>query len=133
MSKATVTTMTRAFTCILCPNGCEIEATLESGNIAGVKGNLCDKGRDYVAQELFHPTRNIASSVLVSGGEIPLVSVRLTTPIPKERIFDVMAEIKKKRLTAPVRSGQVVIENVLGLGSDVIATKTIGGRGSSNV
>lgn len=118
--------MTRTFTCILCPNGCEIEATLDNGRITSIEGNLCDKGRGYVEQEILRPVRNIASSVLVSGGELPLVSVRLTAPVPKERVFDVMAEIKKQRLVAPVRRGQVVIANVLGLGSDVIATKAVG-------
>ncbi len=117
--------MTRTYTCILCPNGCEIEVTLENGDIVSIKGNLCDKGRDYVGQEVLHPVRNIASSVLVCGGELPLVSVRLTAPVPKERIFDVMAEIKKQQLIAPVHRGQIVIQNVLGLGSDVIATKSV--------
>lgn len=99
---------------------------VEGGDIASIQGNLCDKGRDYVTQEVLHPMRNIASSVLVDGGELPLVSVRLSAPISKERIFDVMAEIKKQRLSAPVRRGKVVIQNVLGLGSDVIATKSVG-------
>ena len=36
-----------------------------------------------------------------------------------------MNEINKQTLTAPVRIGDVVIENVLGLGSDVIVTKHI--------
>lgn len=117
--------MIKTFTCILCPNGCEVEATIENHKIVSTEGNLCSKGKSYAEQELLHPTRNIASSVLVTGGELPLVSVRLTAPIPKARIFDVMDEIKKQRLTAPVRSGQVVIRNVLGLGSDIIATKRI--------
>lgn len=38
---------------------------------------------------------------------------------------DVMEVIKKTCLTVPVCQGQVVIENVLGLGSDVIETKNV--------
>ena len=64
--------------------------------------------------------------MLVTGGELPLVSVRLDKPIPKGRIFDVMRQIQKQRLTAPVQAGQIVIENVLGLQSNVIATKYVG-------
>jgi CxxC motif-containing protein len=41
-----------------------------------------------------------------------------------------MEEIRRLRLDAPVRIGQVAIPNVLGLGSDVIVTKNIG-RGES--
>lgn len=69
--------------------------------------------------------RNIASSVLVKGGVLPLTSVRLSAPIPKTMIFPVMEEIKKLTVCAPVAEGQIVIENVLGLGSDVIVTKDV--------
>ena len=69
--------------------------------------------------------RNIATSILVEGGEMPLASVRLSAPIPKAKIFDVMNEIRKVKRTAPVHEGDVMIENVLGLGSNVIVTRTV--------
>ena len=69
--------------------------------------------------------RNIATSILVEGGEMPLASVRLSAPIPKAKIFDVMNEIRKVKRTAPVHEGEVVIENVLGLGRNVIVTRTV--------
>ena len=118
--------MRRTFTYIVCPNGCEIEAEYEGIQVLSVTGNLCPKGKTYVTQELIDPRRTIATSVCVAGGEWPLASVRLTQAIPKDRIFDVMAEINKQKLTAPVHIGDVVIENVLGLGSDVIVTKNVG-------
>lgn len=120
--------MKKTFTCIICPNGCEIETEFEARNIKTVTGAACKRGEEYVKQELTDPQRNIATSVLVAGGELPLVSVRLSRMIPKEKIFAVMEEIKKVRLTAPVHSGQVVLKNVLGLGSDVIATKNVAGK-----
>lgn len=120
--------MLKEYTCIICPNGCEISAQIENGEIVSMKGALCKKGEAYVRQELTAPMRNIASSVLVQNGELPLVSVRLTAPIPKERIFDAMSEIKKIRLEAPVKAGQVVIHNLLGLDSDVIATKNVAAK-----
>ena len=117
--------MKRTFTCIVCPNGCEIEAEYEGAQVLSVTGNLCPKGETYVTQELIDPRRTIATSVRVTGGVMPLASVRLTAAIPKDRIFDVMAEINRVTLTAPVKIGDVVIQNVLGLGSDVIVTKNI--------
>ena len=117
--------MKRTFTCIVCPNGCEIEAEYEGTEVRSVTGNLCPKGKKYVTQELVDPRRTIATSVRVTGGALPLASVRLTSPIPKDRIFDVMAEINRQTLTAPVHIGDVVIADVLGLGSDVIVTKHI--------
>lgn len=123
--------MLREFTCIICPNGCEISAEIENGengkkDIQSIQGALCPKGKAYVEQELTSPQRNIATSVLVKGGSLPLASVRLTSPIPKDRIFDAMSEIKKCTLTAPVQAGTVVIHDLLGYGVDVIVTKTVG-------
>lgn len=121
--------MLRTFTCIMCPQGCDITAELGENQgkqeILSVRGNKCPKGKAYVTQEIIAPMRNIATSVLVTGGELPLASVRLTKPIPKDRIFDVMAEIRKVHLTAPVEEGEVVISNVLGLESDVILTRSV--------
>lgn len=120
--------MLREYTCIICPNGCEIEAEIENGEIRSIQGATCPKGMDYVHQELTDPRRNIATSVLVRGGILPLASVRLTQAIPKDRIFDAMAEIKKVALAAPVEAGTVVIRNILGFASDVIVTKSVPAR-----
>ena len=68
--------------------------------------------------------RNIASSVLVEDGELPLASVRLNARFPKG-YFSVMAEIRKIKVTAPVSIGQIVLQDVLGTGSDVIITKNV--------
>ncbi|MBR1408545.1 MAG: DUF1667 domain-containing protein [Clostridia bacterium] len=117
--------MKRTFTCIVCPNGCEIDAEYEGTNVLSVTGNLCPKGKTYVTQELVDPRRTIATSVRVTGGALPLASVRLTAAVPKARIFDVMREINQKTLDAPVHIGDVVISDILGLGSDVIVTKNV--------
>ena len=117
--------MKRRFTCIVCPNGCEIEAEYEGAQVRSVTGNLCPKGRDYVTQELVDPRRTIASSVVVRGGEMPLCSVRLTAPIPKDRIFDAMEAIRGVTVQAPVKIGQVLIPGLLGLECDVIATRNV--------
>ncbi len=117
--------MRKEYTCIICPNGCAIEAEIAGKKITAIKGASCNRGREYVERELIDPQRNIATSVLVEGGDLPLVSVRLTHTIPKARIFDVMNEVKKIKLLAPVEMGQTVITNVLELHSDVIATKKV--------
>lgn len=121
--------MLREFTCIICPNGCEIEVEIgPDGSVGAIQGAACQGGVNYVKQELADPRRTIASSVLVIGGELPLASVRLTKAVPKDRIFDVMEQIRNVTLTAPVHAGDVVIHDVLGLGSDVIVTKNVAGR-----
>ena len=118
--------MKRTFTCIVCPNGCTIEAEYEGTDVLSVTGNTCPKGKDYVIQELTDPRRTISSSVRLRNGELPLASVRLSAPVPKARIFDVMEAINQVELEAPVSIGQVAIPDVLGLGSDVIVTRNVG-------
>ncbi len=121
--------MNKEMTCIVCPNGCTLKLDYEIREgkpvLAKVTGNLCPRGLEYARQELLAPKRTIASSVLVEGGELPLVSVRTRGAIPKEKIFAVMEEIRKCRVKAPVAAGTVLLSNVLGLGADVIATKTV--------
>ena len=120
--------MNKTYTCIICPIGCDIIAEIEGTEILTLEGARCPRGREYIHQELTDPRRNIASSVLVEGGDLPLVSVRLTGPIPKARIFDVMAEIRRLRVFAPVSAGDIFIHDVLGLGCDVMATKHVKAR-----
>ncbi len=122
--------MTREFTCIVCPNGCDIKTEIKVGQdgkheICSIDGALCARGEVYVKQELTDPRRSIATSVLVKGGVLPLASVRLTNSIPKDRILDAVTEIKRCSLTAPVFSGTVIIKNILGYNSDVIVTKEV--------
>ena len=117
--------MKKIYTCIICPNGCEIETEIEDGRVRSVTGQTCDRGEEYVRQELTAPVRTIATSVRVEGGELPLASVRLTAPVPRNMIFPVMEEVKKLCLKAPVRAGTAVVEKVCGLDSDVIVTKNV--------
>ena len=37
--------MNRTFTCILCPNGCEIRTEYQGTEIRSVSGNKCPKGQ----------------------------------------------------------------------------------------
>lgn len=120
--------MLRTFTCIICPNGCEIQAETDGTRILSIEGATCPKGEDYVRQELTDPRRNIATSVLVKGGTLPLASVRLTAPIPKDRIFDAMAQIRALSVEAPVQAGTVILKGILGYDSDVIITKSVPGK-----
>ncbi len=117
--------MKKTCICIICPNGCEIETEVKEDGTLSLTGNTCDKGADYVRQELTAPVRTISTSVHVKGGVLPLASVRLTRPVPKEMIFPVMEQIRKISLTAPVQSGTVILRKVCGLDSDVVATRTV--------
>ncbi|MBR1814717.1 MAG: DUF1667 domain-containing protein [Lachnospiraceae bacterium] len=111
-------------TCIGCPMGCSLRAEMEDGVVTNVTGNTCKRGDIYARKELTSPTRIVTSTVCVEGHL--MASVKTKEDIPKGKIMDVIRELKGVRLQAPVRIGQVVLENVAGTGVPVIATKDVG-------
>ena len=115
----------RELTCIGCPLGCALTVTLENDEVVSVTGNTCKRGDDYAREEVTHPTRIVTRTVLVEGGEIPMVSVKTQNDIPKEKIMDIMKEINALRVKAPVHIGDVLLENICGTGVNLIATKQV--------
>lgn len=109
------------FVCISCPNSCEMDVKNENGEIS-VSGNKCPKGKEFVINELSHPTRTIATSVKTTFKDMPVLPVRTNNEIPKDKIFDVMNEINKVVIDKHTNVGDVIISNVLGLNVDIIAT-----------
>jgi CxxC motif-containing protein len=112
-------------TCVLCPVGCELEVRRAASGELEIQGNQCDKGLPFAVEEVLHPKRNLATSVPVRGTAAKMVSVRLSGPVPREKIFPILAEIARLRPEAPIRRGQVLIADVLGTGVDVVATRTV--------
>ena len=107
--------------CIVCPRGCHLEVD-ENNN---VKGNFCPRGKIYALNEITHPTRTITSTLKVEDGTINRVPCVTSKPIPKEKIFDIMNYLHQTSVKAPIAIGQILITNILNLGVDIIATRTI--------
>ena len=110
--------------CIRCPIGCSITVSKSGQGELEIQGNSCKRGEEYAREEVTCPKRIVTCLLPVEGAEEPL-SVKTVGGVPKELVFDVIAEIKKQRLTPPVCIGEVIAGNVLGTGVDVVATKTI--------
>ncbi len=111
----------RKLTCIVCPKGCELTVSFDSGEkISDISGYTCPRGRGYAESECTNPTRTVTSTVRCKDGSI--VSVKTTAPIPKTMIFDIMAEINGIHPDGEVRIGDVIIADVCKSGSDIIAT-----------
>lgn len=116
---------TREFTCIKCPLGCNVVATLEDGKIVNITGNTCPRGAEYVTNELTDPRRTVTSLVKVEGGIRPVASVKTKADIPKDDIMNCIEELKAVVMKAPVHIGDVVLENVCGTGIDIVATSNV--------
>ena len=113
-------------TCILCPNSCEIS---EDGS-----GAKCQKGVEYIKEELTHPKRILTTSVVVWSD---IISVRTSIPIPREHIADAMERISHLRFGPDcaasfrgeplpprpmIRAGDVLVSDFID-GADLIATR----------
>ena len=135
--------------CITCPKGCHLKVDEET---FAVTGNACPRGAEYGANELRNPVRVVTSTVIVDAGTsiarpqtddaeqrtsdacpyettaraLPRrLPVKTDRPIPKGRIVDVMAEIARVRVRAPVALGQVLIPGVAGTEANIVATKAL--------
>jgi len=113
--------MTKELTCIECPNGCKLTITINGDDIL-VEGNTCNKGKDFAITEMTNPTRTICSTVKTTFKNVPVVSVKVNKPIPKDMIFPCMEEINKVLVTSKMSIGDVVIKNILNLDVDVVIT-----------
>ena len=113
---------TRELICINCPLGCPLKVEMDGGKVISVSGNTCKRGEVYARKEVVSPTRTVTSTVAVKDGVHPVVAVKTASDIPKSKIFDVMAEINRAEVAAPVRIGDVIIEDVCSTGADVVAT-----------
>lgn len=119
----------RELICISCPLGCPLRVETDgAGNVTAVTGNTCKRGEAYGRKEVTAPTRTVTSTVLVAGGQSPVVPVRTKGDVPKDSIFAVMAVIRETEVPAPVALGDVLAENIAGTGVDLIATCTVGKR-----
>ena len=107
--------------CIVCPQGCRLRVDEE--NAYAVSGNRCARGEDYGRTELLNPTRVLTSTVELEGSHISRCPVKTDGVIPKAKMFDAMNEVRAAKVTAPVKTGQVIIENLLGTGVNLVATR----------
>ena len=115
----------RELTCIGCPMGCQLRATLEDGVVTAVTGNTCPRGDAYARKEVTNPTRIVTSTVRVNGGIYPMANVKTASDIPKGRIFDCINALKDITVNAPLKIGDVVLSDVAGTGVDIIAARNV--------
>lgn len=118
--------MEKNLTCIVCPIGCNLDIQVDDNKvIKSIKGNKCKKGKSYAETELNHPKRMLTSTVLIENAEERRLPVITSDTIPKDKIFDVMQEIDKVKVCAPVSIDDIIVKNVCGLSVDILASRSI--------
>lgn len=111
--------------CISCPIGCHLTVQLEDGKVMNIEGHTCKRGPAYAEKELTNPTRFVTSTVKVIDGSEERVSVKTEFDIPKAKIFDIMKEINKVTVNAPIKMDDIIIENVADTGVNIVATRSV--------
>ena len=120
--------MKRNLTCIVCPLGCPLVVELEGERVISVTGNTCKRGDKYARDELTNPVRSLTTTVKLVGGNLPVVPVKSSKPVPKDKMFECMKLINEASIKAPVKIGDVVIKDILGSGADIVVTNNDSGK-----
>ncbi len=117
--------MTKEMICIVCPMSCHLSVELEKNVVKSVTGNTCPRGVKYANEELTNPTRMVTSTVVIKNARLTRLPVASRSPIPKDKINDVMAQINKVKVKAPIARDDVIIKNVARTGVDIIASRSM--------
>ena len=120
---------TLQFNCTTCPSECllTVEAECDVNDavveVRSVVGNNCPRGDKFAHQELTCPMRVLTTTV--SGGDEALLPVRTADAIPLELHAQAMALIRGVVVDAPIRMGDIVLEDLLNTDIDLIASMDI--------
>ena len=90
-----------------------------------VTGYLCKRGLTYALDECANPVRTLTTTVRISHGEQALAPVKSARPLPKSMLPGCMAVLNTCTAEAPLQVGDVIVENILGTGVDIISTANI--------
>lgn len=128
----------RHFTCIVCPRGCSLEVELGAGGTAAagvavqalevlrVSGNGCKRGEDYARREVVDPRRSLTSTVRTRGLERRRLPVRSSGTLPLGRLVEAARSLDGIVVDRPMKCGDLVVKDLIGLGVDIVATDAIG-------
>lgn len=122
---------TLQFNCTTCPSEClltvEVERDADGAviEVRSVTGNSCPRGNTFAHQELTCPMRVLTTTVAVSGGDEALLPVRTAEAIPLAFHAQTMSLIRGLVVKAPIRMGDVVLDDILGTNINLVASMDI--------
>ena len=112
---------TSYLTCEGCPNRCCINIEYDEEKVYKNSGNMCTRGEDMAMEIVLAPKRALKTVMPAENGSTPYVMVKSSADLPKEIYHDVFDFIKASTVQAPIKFGDVLFENVLDSGIDIIA------------
>ncbi len=96
-------------------------------NVSGytITGHLCRRGESFVLAEMTDPIRILTTTLPVDNSGMERLPVRSDKGIPKTKLLDCMNELKQIRISKPVYIGQIIVENILMTGANIIASRSL--------
>ena len=110
--------------CIVCPEGCEIETTEIDGKLQ-FKDGICKRGQGYARQEIYNPCRFLTTTVRLMRGDQAMLPVRSSKVIPKGKLIKAMQQIACIKVSAPIKLGDVICDDIAGTGICLLASKSV--------
>ncbi len=108
----------KEFVCIVCPNGCQLQVD-DEGNVAGAK---CERGVRFATEEMTCPKRTVCSTVATIFEDFPVLPVRTSQEIPKEKIGELMEMLNGICVKQRLERGEVLVKHLFGTEADLIST-----------
>ncbi len=120
----------KKITCITCPLGCKLKINIENNKIVSISGSQCKKGIKFAEGEIKDPRRILTTTIkLKAQGRKETASSRLpvrsVAPAPKDKILEIIKEVRKTKISPPVKMGDIIAKNIIGSGVDIIASMNI--------
>jgi len=114
----------RELVCIACPLGCRMTVSIGAGpEEVTVTGNRCARGEAYGREEVLAPRRILTAVVPTDSTSFPCAPVRTDKAISRGLMRALLSDLYSRRVTLPVRQGQILIEDFDG--ARVIFTRTL--------
>jgi len=114
---------TQNYTCIVCPQSCKIELTIHDDHTFTTTGNNCKRGHDYVIQEYTNPQRTLTTTVKINHATYANIPVVSESPIDRSKFFACLEHLYHIDVTAPVKEGDIIVEDILGTGVNILAAR----------
>ena len=119
------TPASQSMICIRCPLGCRLEVELQPDRIWKIDGHTCKKGKEHGLQEVTDPRRMVTTTVWIRGALWRRMPVRTAEAVPKDTVMAVCRALHGVELEAPVRTGDIVLDNAAGTGIPIVATRSL--------
>lgn len=111
--------------CITCPTGCLVQVKKDEKGEISFEGYTCKRGLEYAQQEYYEPKRVLTTTIRVENGYLPLIPVRTDKPILKTKLDDALNIVANTIIKAPIKMGDVLIQNILELDANIIASRDL--------